>query len=451
MFPFAEAAKTQLNFTARKHMDPDPAIKSLTIISSSLIMQHYNFDSQWAAISSETWVGNGCNRPPTFQSVGNGLVRPAAYRSAEDISNRINSNAATLLRYRTLGLWSNSCENTIVNSFVEAAEQGGSFLEAVKHNVAREQSDFIDLRDVLDALSKRNSECLYTLFRTVSVLDQRYHTIVLSDLDSTAVEKSSIAPSIYADGSVIFGFTPLVNALTHNGSTTMVFISARPKFIENWSIRGTAQKLHGSGIKAFSFETGELPGSALFVAAQAAQAVGARKRARRLLIASAVDFAERKYASYRKLAKAFPRARFVFFGDDSQGDYMFANALVQHNPSNYAFIRSIASPGMKVAPKSHNLRSDDAGTAWRLPLVLGGEEIYGAYLQAPAQIVYHRSYYEALYMAPPGLFSADQIMAARVGMMNEYNARYIHSVDSFCAPEEAQERDAPWIARLFSE
>lgn len=336
----------------------------------------------------------------------------------EGLAARINADVTSLIKARGCATERSALQAKIVEAFFMAAAMGGSVLEAVKHHVAREQSDFIDMRDLVEALSPKRQQSLLGLFQLHRPLNPQYLTIVISDLDCTAIERAAISTPVYYDGCVVPGFAPLVNALTHQGITTMTFISARPKFMENWSIKKTASAIRSVGLTAFSFEAGQLPGSAIFVAAQAADGASTKKLARRLLVASAKKFAKLKMDSYLKLQTIFPHARFVFFGDDAQGDYLFAQALVRHNEQNFAFIRDVAAPEMKVAALSDEPR-----------------------------ILYHRSYYEAAVKAPLDVLPPSQRDLAFVLMQQEHLSRYSKEL-GLCNPQ-ARERDQPWLTNIM--
>lgn len=343
---------------------------------------------------------------------------PGIMERVNSIAKKINADIDRLTKMGPFGARS-SLQSEIMKGFFSASELGPSALEAVKHIVAREQSDFIDMRDLLETLQPLRRRQLLTLFRYIGAPCRHYQTIVISDLDCTAIEKSAIAEPVYLDGSVIMGFVPLANALTHQGATTLTFVSARPKFIENWSIQSIAGQFKAAGLRAFSFEAGRLPGTALFTAAQAAFKMGAINRARELLLASATEFANLKFKSYLQLSEIFPHARFVFLGDDGQGDFLFAEMLVCHSQRNFAFIRDIARPEMKVVPD--------------LPEYLRN------------RVIHHRTYFEAIFRAPPDLLSETQRQSALEATVYEYYSK--------CASggytSRALERDNPWLSRAL--
>lgn len=131
---------------------------------------------------------------------------------------------------------------------------------------------------------------------------------------------------------------------------TTTFISARPAEIEHASIlavssklskRSTAKKFAQDHRLPFSFLCGTFSGPLLLLA-------GHLLKCQSLVARANVIMAEKKWEKYLQMKSIYPHNRFVFLGDTTQGDSIFASWLVNpemHGGSteNFAFIRNVNS------------------------------------------------------------------------------------------------------------
>ena len=251
-------------------------------------------------------------------------------------------------------------EQWIRKTFQWAASQQtegySPLLEELKNRISDER-DYNDMIDLLKDLSIDTKSFLYTLFRNNHIPDSsKYKIKVISDVDNTAIENRCVAPVMYVDKELIPGYQALLHVLSAD-TTTSSFISARPSFIENLSIDTLAEKLDRS--LKFNFLNGNLiPIIELMASKVFRDKVGTRR--------AYTHMANKKFYKFNELFHVYPHCKFIFFGDDTQGDYKFAKLLVESVPESMAFIR--VCNGTKIDPKYHS-----------------------------EYIVYHKSYYEVIY------------------------------------------------------
>jgi hypothetical protein len=267
----------------------------------------------------------------------------------------------------------------IMRQFEQAALVSAEYLEKVKNEVDAENKDFVDIGDLLAAMNQEDSRKVYALFFSTAAslpLTSMMRRKVISDVDNTIFENSLLAPPPppRRSGDLIPGAIPLIRALSNNGITTPTFVSARPNVAEMLSIQNVKRQLQGSGLRTFSFKSGTLTGPLLFVGAKM---TGHSK----LLKASFQNFGKVKAYKTEELRKVYPAASFVFLGDDTQGDYLFAAELISRDPLAFAFIRKSSTGSSAVLP-SVGYTSD--------------------------RIIYHESYYEAIAKAPISLLPSLQ-------------------------------------------
>lgn len=262
----------------------------------------------------------------------------------------------------------------IINLFLQAANISPDTFELVKHAVDCEGDDFLDVNNLLDDLKPVYRIHLLRLFKNVSpFVSYQYRTKVISDLDNTAIENAFVAPVPPGskDKYPVKGFINLVNKLTMNGKTTVTFISARPRMIEKFSIINTIKKFRKEGLTNFVFEAGDLVGPIK---------LGVSYFNTNYTWESSLHLGKIKMNSYLRILNVYPSSRFIFFGDDTQGDYIFAAFLVNHNPKNIAIIRKISlNP---ISP--HNIWDDSM-----FPNILNKHLV----LNNP-RIIYHNDSYE---------------------------------------------------------
>jgi hypothetical protein len=269
-----------------------------------------------------------------------------------------------LLRVGCRFLLRQKIERNIIHSFQTAASCG--ILEQVKNLTDVESSDFCDLTDIISDFSLNNAMRLLALFREFQT--PFAHPIkVISDLDNTVIETEACAPAVYVPNDFVFGAIPLIKGLsqsvtTNDEKTTVTFVSARPEHFEVSSICSVKRFLRKDPYApAFSFASGNFEGPIKYGKGVAMQKIGLKERGRSQILRGCAAFANAKFEKYLALEKVYPHSRFVFLGDDTQGDYLFAQALVSHKPTNFAFIRSAATRENSVVgewnPRIHFVQS----------------------------------------------------------------------------------------------
>lgn len=324
----------------------------------------------------------------------------------------------------------------IYNLFLRAFYLSPNTFEKLKTILSSEELDLLDLPDLLDDLHPAVSLKLRHLFLINYNLSDSflYHTQAITDLDCTFVENRGAGRVVYNDKEVVFGIAPLHRALTREGSTCLTVVSARPKFMETHSLYSNRKRLKDAGIHHYSFESGEIDGTILFLSSQALRNGGNFVKANELLLKSATSFADLKFKCYLRLKGAFPLSNFVFTGDDTQGDFIFAVKLVSDNPKNFAIIRKIAKPGEDVSPFSRSLKFPSNPPITR---------------NVCSRIIYVESFYEAICRAPSDVLPFVLRKRAASLALEEYYRRYVTSFSRFESPIEARRRDSKWLEDLF--
>jgi hypothetical protein len=262
-----------------------------------------------------------------------------------EFENRLAREITKLHESRRFTLRFDFSVSAKIVSIFESAVSPDS-LERLKNLVDHENHDFIDLNDLMDDLEEAAAARLYALFvRNAPFASKTFRIKVMSDLDNTAIENSAIAPlpAGAKNGFPVSGFVSFVSALTRDGATSATFVSARPKGIELQSIISARNKFEREGLKNFTFKSGELISTVHYLTARAI-------RSQDEIWKSCVRFATLKNKCYCDLKDVYPASRFVFLGDDTQGDYIFAIMFVENRPGNVAFIRKIAQVGKGVHP-----------------------------------------------------------------------------------------------------
>ncbi len=205
----------------------------------------------------------------------------------------------------------------------------GEDLEEIKNKISDER-DYYDLVDLFSRLSEPYRSTILTQFQTnIIPYNSVYSTKILADIDNTTIENKSFAPVYYKDKDIVPGVRSILKYFS-NCKTTVGFISARPKLLERCSIHAVNRLL--SGELRFSFHTGDMKSLSRYV-------VGTAISSSTQINTSYLEMAKTKFNNYLALVEIYPLCKFVFLGDDTQGDYYFAKMLVDHNPNNIAFIR----------------------------------------------------------------------------------------------------------------
>lgn len=247
----------------------------------------------------------------------------------------------------------------IVNILINIAYRtGGCGLEQAKSIISCESDDFADLLDLLDEIPTSCSTLLYLLFSGQLIIMTRPCTTcsikILSDLDNTAIENFSIAipptvndPSI-KDKSIVKGYVDVINHL-NSGNNCITFLSARPKLIERPSIIAIQQGLRDAGIRNFSFIGGSAMATSKFIGWSIYSKLSSQTHH---ALNAAKTLAKSKWECFLKLEKAYPLSQFIFLGDDTQGDSIFAMNLLKRKHNAMAFIRHIAPFETSISPYS---------------------------------------------------------------------------------------------------
>jgi hypothetical protein len=318
-------------------------------------------------------------------------------------------------------------------------------LESLKHLVSREDKDFLDMTSLMRDLPSYFRLQLATIFKNSLLPDYTDNTIVVSDIDNTAVENSSVAPVVYTDKKIIPGFETLVYALTFSGTTTVTFISARPQQLEFSSILGLSSALKKTSLP-FSFSGGNLRGPCLYasamVAAKSEEVVRtSEEKTKSMLLDACTEFAKIKLKRVQEIMTVYPNARIVFFGDDSQGDYLFAHLLVNSGhckKKHYAFIRSTHTLHEK---KGRHVIHPNTGGLWPSTVQFTPTN------ETAERILHHTSYYEALVKCPLDILSGTRRARAYENSKNDF---FTLNRSKFVSPAEAAHRDNPWISKMLS-
>lgn len=277
-------------------------------------------------------------------------------------------------------------ETLVLHVFSWAANQKkddkySEVLEELKNKLSDERKDYYDLVDLMNALQLLPRLKLYEIFYTNIIPDNSPYKIkVISDVDNTAIENNKIAPAKYIDHELIPGYQALLHILTKDATAT-TFISARPALIEKLSIRKLSQKLDRS--LKYSFMSGSfIP---LIEMASSKLSCGY------INVQTAYDtMSQFKYNRFREMFLAYPNCKFIFFGDDTQGDGRLAKYIVENVNNSIAFIRVCK------------------GTA----------------LLDINNVFIHRSYYEVLYkLIMMKIIEKDQIPY----IINDFNYHYMRN------------------------
>lgn len=327
----------------------------------------------------------------------------------------------------------------IVAEFRKAYHLG--ILDRVKHSVNAEEDDFLDLTNLIADLPSSASTTLLSLFALPPRDPFSPEIIVISDLDNTAVENPWVAPVHYRSGDVIPGYLPLIRALTNNFRTVPIIISARPAALEQRSIQKVKRQFevhHHVSPKSLCFQSGTLPGTLWYGLYRSG--VLSNRGTNYALENAVATYAQVKFQAYQQLQHIFPHAAFVFFGDDTQGDYRFACELVKTNPKHLGIIRRIATNSVlgstETAKKSHGLDANNS---------------QGHALDP--KIWVHTSYYEIIHRllsTRKGWLTAEQIQILQQSTKSEFGHFYRPSLANgrFENPTVISQRDSVWLQHL---
>jgi hypothetical protein len=157
---------------------------------------------------------------------------------------------------------------------------------------------------------------------------------MMVDIDNTTLENATVAPITYANKELIPGLTGLLRYFSSHGATSIAFLSARPRLIERFSI-DTVNRMLSSRLR-FSFLTGTIEPIVDYVKGR----VTGRSE---YLERSYQKMADEKFNNYLQLKELYPSNRFVFLGDDTQGDPYLAYRLANQSEENWAAIRRVTN------------------------------------------------------------------------------------------------------------
>jgi len=205
-------------------------------------------------------------------------------------------------------------------------------MEELKNKISDER-DYFDIVDLVLKMELNYRNKILSLFQNNQLpYESAYATKIMADIDNTTLENSCIAPIVYKDKDIIPGIQTILKYFSQ-GKTTVSFISARPRQLERNSIN-TINNLISKQLR-FSFLTGDIKSIGKWT-------IGKITFSKSIEEWSYTDMATKKFQNYLALKELYPHCRFIFLGDDTQGDAYFARMVVQHDPRNFAAIRIIA-------------------------------------------------------------------------------------------------------------
>lgn len=205
----------------------------------------------------------------------------------------------------------------------------GEDLEELKNRISDDR-DYYDLVNLFGRISEPYRSMIINHFNSNYIPPNSiYATKIFSDIDNTTIENKTFAPVLYKDKDVVPGIRSILKYFS-KCRTAVGFISARPKILERSSI-DTVDRMFTKQLR-FSFHTGDVSSITQYIIGKATLSESA-------VTNSYIQMAHAKYNNYLNLREIYPHCRFIFLGDDTQGDFYFAKLLVDHDPNNMAFIR----------------------------------------------------------------------------------------------------------------
>jgi len=201
----------------------------------------------------------------------------------------------------------------------------GDNFEIFKHEIDQD-TDHIDILTVFDYLNEYEQEKFINKCQQ-NIFSDDLKLKIISDIDNTFIEAPFIAKNTYKTDIIIPGYMDIVKSMT---KLPITFISARPKILENKTINKI------SSLTNYKFSV--LTGSVLPLIYEGVSWIIYNKLLSRL---SHKKIAEGKYYNFIRWQKIFPHNKFLFFGDDSQGDHIFARKMIDRFPDALACIRRV--------------------------------------------------------------------------------------------------------------
>ena len=253
-------------------------------------------------------------------------------------------------------------------------------LERLKNLISNER-DYHDLVDLVARMSLPYRQLLKELYWNTPVNQSSIYAIkMMVDIDNTTLENSTTGPITYVNRELIPGITSLLRYFSGDGETSVTFLSARPALIERQSIDMINSML--SSKLSFSFSTGTVNPILYYI----------KGKFNGDLETSYLKMAEEKFSNYLQLKELYPMNRFIFLGDDTQGDPYIAYKLANHSGSNWTAIRRVTGRQFPVEITSHQ------------------------------RIYWHSSYYElAWILLQNGLATREPLVSM---LSNEYQSTY---------------------------
>lgn len=217
-------------------------------------------------------------------------------------------------------------QNLLLRVFKYFADQKIGLFSPSLEELKNQISD--SMVDLIDKLSFSNRQYLLNLFKSNPIPNYSdYQVKIISGIDNTLSENKHTTTCRYRDQELVPGFQILLTMLSRN-RTTITFISARPRFLTSDSMNNLIRKLN----VRVSFLSGDLYPFIKLI-------LGRLCRFQHEINCSYRLMAKTKINHFKKLVKIYPHCRFVFFGDDTEGDYIFAKYLIDNQPNSVAFIR----------------------------------------------------------------------------------------------------------------
>lgn len=220
----------------------------------------------------------------------------------------------------------------VVIRIFQKYQHNPDLFEELKNQISDDR-DYYDLVDLIDALPLSYHTNIMNIIRSTRITNHSpYATQIMADIDNTTIENYCIAPVQYQNKAIVPGIMTLLKYFSR-GKTTVSFISARPRIIERKSIQ-IINNLVSKQLR-FTFLTGEIHHMIKY-------GMGRGMFSDQVVESSYIDMAQKKYTNYLALKQVFPYCRFIFLGDDTQGDPYLADMLTNSSPHNFAAIRMIA-------------------------------------------------------------------------------------------------------------
>lgn len=285
----------------------------------------------------------------------------------ETIQRELNNDERRITRYQRLHIIRYKSKKLV--KILRKYVNNSDVLEELKNLIADER-DYFDFVDLIHSMKEPYRTQILKIFKSVTPIEKSspYRHKMLVDIDNTTIENSDIAPIYYRDKDIVPGLAPVLLYFTGNGRSTTTFLSARPKSIELLSIRSIEKKI--SEDLRYSILTGTIKPICVYLKGKIQDKItddeSEIERSYQLM-------ADEKYANFLELSKIFPHCRYIFMGDDTQGDPYLAHRLAETRDEN----------GKRVC-------------AWTAIRTVADKKLPSE-IKNCKKILFHRSYYELMY------------------------------------------------------